>query len=160
MKDAHNAYFVGFNAQNTVSGDWTALASEVVNDQNDIAQLHPMMNATNDNLTAAGSTQTIPVYTGDSGYRTHEAVAALDPDGPIVLLATGKEHETRRHTAQQPTREGPPPLVEATPAERIDWHLETAWGKQTYRRRAATVETGFGQVKHNRGITPGSAAPA
>jgi Transposase DDE domain len=152
MKDAHNTYFAGYNAQNTVSGDWMALASHVVNDQNDTAQLHPMMNTTTHNLTAAGSPHGIGVFTGDSGYRTHEAVAALDPDGPIVLLATGKEHETRRHANQPPTHEGPPP-PEATPAERIDWHLETAWGKQTYRRRAATVETRFGQVKHNRGIT-------
>jgi transposase len=152
MKDAHNTYFAGYNAQNTVSGDWMALASHVVNDQNDTAQLHPMMNTTTHNLLAAGSPHGIGVFTGDSGYRTHEAVAALDPDGPIVLLATGKEHETRRHANQPPTHEGPPP-PEATPAERIDWHLETAWGKQTYRRRAATVETRFGQVKHNRGIT-------
>jgi len=97
MKDAHNTYFAGYNAQNTVSGDWMALVSAVVNDENDTAQLHPMMNATTHNLTAAGSPHGIGVFTGDSRYRTQAAVAALDPDGPIVLLATGKEHETRHH---------------------------------------------------------------
>src|SRR5215475_2530752 len=101
-----------------------------------------MMNATADNLSAAGSPQPAGVHAADSGYRTHDAVAALDPDGPTVLLAPGKEHETRRHAAQPPTREGSPP-ESATPAEQIDWHLETAWGKQTYARRAATVEPGF-----------------
>jgi len=152
MKDAHGGYFAGYNGQNTVSGDWVYLASEVVNDENDTQQLHPMMNATADNLSAAGSPQPAGVYAADSGYRTHDAVAALDPDGPTVLLAPGKEHETRRHAAQPPTREGSPP-ESASPAERIDWHLETTWGKQTYRRRAATVEPGFGQIKHNRRIT-------
>jgi transposase len=109
MKDAHNTYFAGYNAQNTVSGDWVALTSRVVNDQNDTQQLHPMMNATSRNLTAAGSPQGVAVYTGDSGYRTSDAVAALDPDGPIVLLAAGKEHETRRAPTQPPTCDGPPP---------------------------------------------------
>lgn len=152
MKDAHNTYFAGYNGQNTVGGDWTVLASRVVNDENDTAQLHPMMNATAQSLTAAGSPDQIDVYTADSGYRTHDAVAALDPDGPTVLLATGKEHETRRRATQPATCDGPPP-ADASPAERIDWHLETTWGKETYRRRAATVEPRFGQIKHNRGIT-------
>ncbi len=151
MKDAHNTYFAGYNAQNTVSGDWVNLVSRVVNDENDTQQLHPMMNATTQNLTAAGSSDGVWVYTGDSGYRTHDAVAALDTDGPTVLLATGKEHETRRAAGESPTRHGPPPH-DATSAERIDWHLQTAWGKQTYRRRSSTVEPGFGQIKHNRGI--------
>jgi transposase len=151
MKDAHNTYFAGYNGQNTVSGDWTVLTSTVVNDENDTAQLHPMMNTTRDSLTAAGSTDSVGVYAADSGYRTADAIAALDPDGPTVLLATGKEHETRQRAAAPPACDGPPP-ADASPAERIDWHLETAWGKKTYARRAATVEPRFGQIKHNRGI--------
>lgn len=151
MKDAHHTYFAGYNGQNVVSGDWVYIVSRVVNDENDTQQLHPMMDATTHNLTKAGSSENVAVFTGDSGYRTHDAVDALDTDGPIVLLATGKEHETRRAAGEPPTRQGPPP-DDATPAERIDWHMETAWGKQTYRRRSATVEPGFGQIKHNRGI--------
>ncbi len=151
MKDAHDTYFAGYNAQNTVSGDWVYLVSRVVNDENDTQQLHPMMNATGHNLTTAGSAQTVGVFAGDSGYRTNAAVAALHTDGPTVLLPTAKEHENRRRAGQPPTCDGPPPQA-ATPAERIDWYLETAWGKETYRRRSATVEPGFGQVKHNRGI--------
>ena len=81
------------------------------------------------------------------------SVVAAGTPGPsnTVLLATGKEHETRRAAGESPTRHGPRPH-DATSAERIDWHLETAWGKQTYRRRSSTVEPGFGQIKHNRGI--------
>ena len=151
MKDAHGTYFAGYNAQNTVSGDWVYVASEVVNEENDTQQLHPMMNQTWQNLTGAGSDQTVEVFAGDSGYRTADAVAALDAAGPTVLLPNVKERETRRRAAQPPTADGPPPQG-ASPAERIDWHLQTTWGKETYRRRAATVEPGFGQIKHNRGI--------
>jgi transposase len=151
MKDAHGQYFNGYNAQNSVSGDWLNLAARAVTDANDTHQLHPMMEKTSDNLTAAGAADTVEVFASDAGYRTQEALAALDPNGPTVLMPDVKERETRRRAAEQPSRQGPPPDG-LTPAERIDWLLDTAWGKTTYRRRAATVETGFGQVKNNRDI--------
>lgn len=151
MKDAHGQYFAGYNAQNSMSGDWLSLAARVVPDANDTHQLHPMMENTGENLAAAGAADSVEVFTGDAGYRTQESVAALDPDGPTVLMPSVKERESRRRAAEEPSREGPPPDGLA-PADRIDWLLDTAWGKKTYRRRAATVETGFGQVKHNRGV--------
>jgi hypothetical protein len=109
MKDAHGAYFAGYNAQNTVSGDWLSLAARVVTDENDTGQLHPMMTATSENLTAAGSTEAVAVFAGDAGYRTQEALAAVDPAGPTVLLPSVKERETRRRAAEQPAHDGPPP---------------------------------------------------
>ncbi len=151
MKDAHGQYFAGYNAQNTMSGDWLSLAARVVTDANDTAQLHPMMEKTSENLTAAGTADPVGVFTGDAGYRTQESVAALDPNGPTVLMPSVKERESRRRATEEPSREGPPPDG-LPPADRIDWLLDTTWGKATYRRRAATVETGFGQIKHNRGI--------
>jgi transposase len=151
MKGADGSYFAGYNAQNAVAGDGLNLAARVVNDANDTGQLHPMMKATEENLAAAGAAGAVEVFAGDTGYRTEESMAALDPDGPTVLMPAVKEKESRRRAAEEPTRQGPPPEG-LDPAERIDWHLETAWGKQTYRRRAATVETGFGQAKHNRGF--------
>jgi transposase len=151
MKGADGAYVAGYNAQNAVSGDFLNLAPRVVNDANDTGQLHPMMTNTGENLAAAGAREGVEVFASDAGYRTQKAVDALDPDGPAVLMPAVKEKESRRRAAEEPTCEGPPPdgLVGA---ERIDWLLGTAWGKQTYRRRAATVETGFGQEKHNRGF--------
>jgi transposase len=151
MKGADGAYVAGYNAQNAVSGDFLNLAPRVVNDANDTGQLHPMMTHIGENLAAAGATEGVAVFAGDAGYRTQKAVDALDPDGPVVLMPAVREKESRRRAAEEPTREGPPPDG-LTGAERIDWLLDTAWGKQTYRRRAATVETGFGQEKHNRGF--------
>ena len=151
MKGADGSFFAGFNGQNAVSGDFLDLAARAVNDANDTGQLHPMMENTAENLAAAGATEAVEVVAADAGYRTKEAVDALDPDGPTVLMPAVKEKESRRRAAEEPTHEGPPPDG-LTGAERIDWLLGTTWGKQTYRRRAATVETGFGQVKHNRGF--------
>jgi len=123
-----------------------------VNDCNDTHQLHPVMHSASGNLAAAGSEETVGMFLGDSGYCTEEALAAVDPDGPGVLLATGKDHKARRRAAEEPVNEGPPPDG-LTPREKMDWALGTAEGKAAYPRRAATVEPAFGQHKHNRGMT-------
>lgn len=152
MKDAHGGYLQGYNAQNGVAADRLNLAADVVDDENDTQLLHPMMDAAGANLAAAGSDKAVELYLTDSGYCTDAALAAIDPAGPRVLTATGKEHRTRRRAAEKGVNEGPPPAG-LTPREKMDWELGTAEGKAAYPRRAATVEPVFGQHKHNRGFT-------
>jgi transposase len=149
MKDAHGTYLQGYNAQNAVAKDRLNLASDVVNDQNDAHQLHPMMNSTSGNLTGAGSTQDVDLFLGDAGYCNDETLAAIDPTGPDVLLATAKDHKTRRRVAAEPAHDGPPPPG-LTLKEQMDWKLTTPAGKAAYPQRAATVEPTFGHTKHNR----------
>ena len=150
MKDAHGTYLQGYNAQNAVAKDRTNLAPEVVNDQNDSAQWHPMTARTSQNLTGAEHTQAVGLWLGDAGYCNEKTLAGIDPDGPKVLLATRKEHKTRQST-QAPASDGPPP-DDLSPKKKMDWELNTAAGKAAYRQRAATVEPGFGHQKHNRGM--------
>lgn len=149
MKNGHGHYLAGYNAQNTVDREQVSLAADVVDDENDTQQFHPQTEKTNQNLAAAGAAGTVAVFAADSGYRTKETVARLDPDGPVVLLAAGKEQDARRRGAEPPAHEGPPP-EHLSPDDRIDWLLATAWGKTEYACRAATVETRFGQLRHNR----------
>jgi transposase len=151
MKDAHGTFLQGYNAQNAVAEDRLNLASVVVNDQNDAHQLHPMMTSTTGNLTAAGSTTNVELFLGDSGYCNDETLAAIDPTGPDVLLATAKDHKTRRRVAAEPAHDGPPPAG-LTPKEQMDWKLTTPAGKAAYPKRAETVEPTFGHTKHNRGM--------
>ncbi|WP_131765802.1 transposase, partial [Candidatus Protofrankia californiensis] len=87
MKNVHGGYLQGYNAQNNAARDQLSLTAEVVNDENDYAQLRPMMTATENTLTGAGATVFPPVVTADAGYRTADVVAALDPAGPTVLVA-------------------------------------------------------------------------
>ncbi len=152
MKDAHGGYLQGYNAQGGIAADRLNLAADVVDDENDTQLLHPMMDGTGANLAAAGSTKTVELYLADSGYCTDAALAAIDPAGPRVLTATGKERKARRRAAGEGVNEGPPPDG-LTPREKMDWELGTAEGKAAYPRRAATVEPVFGQHKHNRGFT-------
>jgi transposase len=152
MKDAHGGYLQGYNAQSGVAADRVNLAAEVVDDENDTQLLHPMMETAGANLAAAGPDKAVELYLADSGYCTEAALAAVDPAGPRVLTATGKEHKARRRAAGDGANEGPPPAG-LTPREKMDWELGTAEGKAAYPRRAATVEPVFGQHKHNRGFT-------
>ena len=152
MKDAHGAYLQGYNAQNVVAQDRTNLAPAVVNDENDTAQLHPMIAATGRNLAGAGSARTAGWFVGDTGYCTEQALAGIDPHGPGVLLATKKDRKTRADAAQAPVNQGPPPEG-LSPKEHMEWRLGTVEGKAAYRQRGATVEPVFAQTKHNRGFT-------
>lgn len=149
LKDAHGSYLQGYNAQNAVAKDRLNLASVVVNDENDAHQLHPMMTTTGGNLTAAGSPRNVGLFLGDAGYCNDETLAAIDPTGPNVLLATAKDHKTRHRVATEPAHDGPPPAG-LTLKEQMDWKLTTPAGKAAYPQRAATVEPTFGHTKHNR----------
>jgi hypothetical protein len=151
MKDAHGSYLQGYNAQNVVAKDRCNLAGEVVNDENDSAQLHPMIDHTRQNLTDAESARRVELYLADSGYCNEASLAAINPDGPTVLLATQKEHKTRAEARRTPVNAGPPPDT-LSRKEQMAWQLNTAAGKATYAQRAATVEPGFAQHKHNRGM--------
>jgi transposase len=152
MKNAHGTYLQGYNAQAAATPDRLNLAADVVNDENDFQLLHPMMKSIDDNVAAAAPGKKVGTRVTDSGYCTDEAMAAIDPEGPPVLMATGKDREARRRAAEEPTNEGPPPDG-LTLREEMDWKLGTAEGKETYRRRAATIEPTFGQNKHNRNFT-------
>jgi transposase len=151
MKGARG-YLQGYNAQTAVARDRTNLAPAVVNDENDTAQLHPMIAETGRNLAAAGSPRAVDLFVGDTGYCTEESLAGIDPDGPGVLLATKKDRETRAEANQAPLNEGPIPDG-LSRKEEMEWRLGTAQGKAAYRQRGATVEPAFGQTKHNRGFT-------
>lgn len=150
MVGARHAYLQGYNAQNVIACDRLVLASDVVNDENDTHQLHPMLNSTSSNLTDAGSPQTLDKIAADSGYCTQESLEAIDPDGPDIIMATVKDRHARaRARATEPPNDTPP---EGNPTLRqhMEWKLGTTEGKTTYRQRAATVEPGFAQIKHNR----------
>lgn len=151
MKDAHGTFLQGYNAQNVIARDRLILASDVVNDENDTQLLHPMLNSTNSNLTGAGSPQAPATVAADSGYCTAASLAAIDPNGPDIIMATVKDHRARSR-ATGPTNDTPPP-PEASLKEQMEWKLGTSHGQATYRQRAATVEPGFAQVKHNRGMS-------
>ncbi|WP_322768541.1 transposase [Frankia sp. Cr1] len=79
--------------------------------------------------------------------------AALDPAGPTILMPDTRERETRRRATEPAAHPDGPPPDGLSGGERLDWVLNTPWGKETYKLRSCTVEPVFGQIKYNRGFT-------
>ena len=150
MKDAHGTYLQGYNAQNAVAragSTWPPTSSTTPSDAH--AELHPMMNATSADLRGAGSAQDVALFLADAGYCNDETLAAIDPTGPDVLLATGKVPPDPPAGRRRTAHDCPPPPG-LTLKEQMDWKPTTPAGKAAYPQRAATVEPAFSHAKHNR----------
>jgi transposase len=154
MKDAHgDLYYNGYNAQAGVLGGIVVAAARVVNDQNDTHLLHPMIDTTENMLASAGAPRCVLTYVLDTGYRNAESVAGIADDGPTVLMPAKKERAAREETAEPAAHPDGMPPAELGKAERMDWLLQTPWGKDTYKKRSQTVEPVFGLLKNDWGIT-------
>lgn len=150
LKGLHG-YVQGYNGQAAVTADQVVAAAEVVDDANDVAQLHPMLAAAASNLEAAGYQEPIGTAVADAGYASDDNFEQIDPDGPQVLVALGKEHQTRKAARDTPAPQGPPPAG-LTAREQMDWQLRTPEGQAAYAQRKHTVEPVFGQYKDGRGF--------
>ena len=130
----------GYNAQAAVNEHQILLAAEVTVDAPDFGHLEPIVDATERELNALGAKQPQTVV-ADAGYwhkRQMENVLAraiqvlIAPDGGL----------------RKTTRPGWDGGLYAF-MRRV---LQTEQGKALYRRRKATVEPVFGQIKFNRGF--------
>lgn len=148
MKTRHG-YVQGYNAQAVVTKEQIIVAAEVTQEQNDVQQLHPMLERANEELTAAGVTKKMGVVLADAGYYSEQNVLDADPDGPELLLATRKSHKQRQAMKDEVCPRGRIPAG-MTVKERMERKLLTKQGKALYKLRSQTVEPVFGQTKECR----------
>lgn len=148
MKTRHG-YIQGYNAQAMVTKEQIIVSAEVRQQQNDVKQLHPMINQASEELAAAGVKQKIGVVVADAGYYSEENIRRLAPDGPELLLATTKDHKQRQAMNEAVCPRGRIPKC-ATVKERMERRLLTKRGKALYKMRSQTVEPVFGQIKEGR----------
>ena len=91
------------------------------------------------------------MLSGDQGLQAELLGVALvglevgDAEGPDRLIALGKARGQARAAAESPTHGSPPPS--ATPREANAHRLSTSNGRDLYKRRAATVEPGIGNLE-------------
>ncbi|MBK8445667.1 MAG: transposase [Micropruina sp.] len=153
-------FLQGYNVQVAVTADQMIAAIDVVQTSSDIGSFIPMMTKTvavaNKLHRATGSdAHHIGVVLADAGYASNANLAAAGPDR---LIALGKGRDHHRGARRRPAT-GPPPAG-ATPRQAMDHRLRTAEGAATYKKRAATVEPGIGNLKKildrfsRRGLTP------
>jgi transposase len=131
----------GYNAQAAVNENQIIIAAEIADSSPDFGNLELMVAATERELQAVGVTQLPGVVVADPGYWHTEQMEGIVSRGMQVLIPP----ESR-------LRDGP----------RVGWDggyyafmrrvLDTDHAQAIYKKRQATVEPVFGQIKHNRGI--------
>jgi transposase len=148
-----SGYVQGYNSQAVVTKDQIIIAAEVTNQENDINQLHPMIQKAQENLNeiAPQKELKIAIVLSDAGYASEKNFAAITPDGPEHLIATKKDWKQRKEAAASSPPQGRIPKG-LTLRQRMERKLLTKWGKELYKKRGQIVEPVFGQIKDNRGI--------
>lgn len=141
MIDGQGAFTQAYNAQAAVCEKAQVIvACPLSNQAPDAQYLIPVLQEVEQNMGVAAQ-----VVTADTGYWSASNAEWCDEQGIDVYIATGRQ----RHgdtTAD-------PPIDEASDARtRMTAKLREPEGDARYRRRKATVEPVFGQVKEARGF--------
>jgi hypothetical protein len=139
-------YIQGYNAQLAVTKDQIIVAAEVVQDQNDVGQLHPMVGRVKEELGSAGIGKGPKVVVADAGYFSEENLRKADPWGPELLIAPTSSWRLAQKLAEGgPLRGRIPRGLSAR--ERMERKLSTKRGRALYGLRKVTVEPVVGQIK-------------
>lgn len=148
-----SGYVQGYNSQAVVTEAQIIIAAEVTNQENDVNQLHPMIQTAQENLKAIAPKEELTIKTSlsDAGYISDKNLAAMPTDGPEHLIATRKDWKQRKEAATASPPRGRIPKG-WTLRQRMERKLLTKRGRALYKKRGQTVEPVFGQIKDNRGI--------
>jgi transposase len=174
-------YVQGYNAQAVATEQQFIVAAEVTNNAHDAPSYVPLIRAAKTNLRTAGETRRLRRVVADAGYWSTEnarmpgvesfiapgrarelrKIADAETDRAALLDRVAAREVDKLQAAQQlgVTRarvnqllrqrrtDVPDPLTTTMSAK-----LATKRGRGTYKKRAATIEPIFGQIKHNRKI--------
>jgi transposase len=147
-----SGYVQGYNSQAVVTEGQIIIAAEVTNQENDVNQLHPMIQTAQENLKEIAPKEELTIKTSlTAGYISDKNLAAIAPDGPEHLIATKKDWKQRKEAAASSPPRGRIPK-NLTLRQRMERKLLTKRGRALYKKRGQTVEAVFGQIKDNRGI--------
>jgi hypothetical protein len=136
----NKGWLQGFNAQLAVSGDHLIVATGISTATNDQTAFVPMMNQAVANLSKHLPGKEIGVLLADAGYCSEDALTAPGPDR---LIAIGRDPtKNAAGTTRKPAR--------AAMAQRL---AQGSPDRDTYKRRAATVEPVIGHLKDRLGLT-------
>lgn len=136
----------GYNAQAVVTTGQIILAADVTTEANDVRQLTGMLDQAQANVEAVfGEEAVLGAAVADAGYWS-EANADSQTEECELFIATQKDHKQRAALREAPAPRGRMPKS-MTVRERMDRKLRTKRGRALYRKRGASVEPVFGQMK-------------
>jgi hypothetical protein len=140
----------GYNAQIVVTRDQIILAADVTPEANDSHQLTVMLDQAQATVEAVmGEDAVLGAAVADAGYWS-EANAASQTEECELFIATKKDRKQRADLRDTPAPRGRMPKNLSARARR-DRKLRTKRGRAVYRRRGASVEPVFGQMKDRQG---------
>lgn len=137
-----------YNAQAAVDLDtMCVISAHVTQSPNDKQEVNPTLEALDELPEQLGKVDTL---LADTGYFSEANVNKCIEAEVTPLFSTGRQ----KHN--QPLQERftkPEPLPDnASPVEKMKYHLKTPEGKQLYGKRKSTVEPVFGIIKHVMGF--------
>ena len=142
-------YVQGYNAQVVVTKDQLILAADVTQEENDVRQLHPMLEQAQEELASVSVEEPIGVLLADAGYWSEANIQEADPEGPELLIATTKGWRQRKALREKGPPRGRIP-EDLSLSERMERELRTKRGWGLYSQRGWIVEPVFGQAKDGR----------
>jgi len=165
-------YIQGFNAQAAVTKDQVIVAAELTQEENDVNQLHPMIEKAIENLEKAGIDEQVRAVVADAGYLSEDNLKKKSEeedgeeegqgeerkeeekpeDGPELYIATKKDRKQRAEPQEQSRDEDTLP-EDLTERQKMERKLATEEGRAIYKKRGQTVEPVFGQIKEGRGFS-------
>jgi len=129
----------GYNAQLAVNEHQIIVAAEITVDSPDFGHLEPMVDATTSELEQVGVTASPETVVADPGYWHKKQIENIVSRGIPVLIPLDSG---LRNSARPSWNKGMYAFMRRV--------LATDHGQAIYRRRMATVEPVFGQLKFNR----------
>jgi hypothetical protein len=146
LRRIRGAWIQGYNVQNVADSDSQVIvAFDVVQDQNDIQQVGPMLKKVIKNT---GRVPKIAIM--DAGYWSIKGLETArkltDP-----YISTNKTWKEKKLLLQQPPSRGRIPK-NMSMKERMERKLRTKKGRKIYKERGKSIEPVFGQIKEARGF--------
>jgi hypothetical protein len=99
-------YVQGYNAQAVVTEAQIILAGEITQEENDVNQLHPMLNKAKDNIRSVGIEDKLRSGLVDAGYWSEGNLKKELPDELELYAATKKDWKQRKEIREQKAPRG------------------------------------------------------
>ncbi len=144
-------YVQGYNAQTAVTEGQIIISAEVTQEENDMGQMHPMLDKAKEELKAAGIGDKIEHALFDAGYCSEENLSKTVEGGPEIFAATTKDWKQQKALKERGNPRGRIPKG-LTKRELMERKLLTKKGQEMYGRRKIIVEPPFGQMKEGQGF--------
>jgi hypothetical protein len=135
--------------------DQVIIAAELTQEENDVKQLHPMIEKAKENMEEVGVEKTVGAVVADAWYLSEDNLKKkseepeLD-DGPELYIATMKDRKQRAEPGEPSRAEDAVP-ENPTECQKMEQKLSTEKGRAIYKKRGQMVEPVFGQIKDTRG---------